>query len=131
MENKIKQGNVKRIGAYTITAIKENYRILPNLFAIENSENTKAIIDAENRKRFRKGLEQRYDEEKERIVEKLEKEYSKDTLIKLKEQATRQIKKQQGTNFPFLSLLSQKLYKNRLLELSGFPSREDWVKKRT
>lgn len=131
MEKKIKQGNVKCIGAYTITAIKENYRILPNLFAIENSENTKAIIDAENRKRFRKGLEQRYDEEKERIVEKLEKEYSKDTLIKLKEQATRQIKKQQGTNFPFLSLLSQKLYKNRLLELSGFPSREDWVKKRT
>lgn len=84
MEKKIKQGNVKCIGAYTITAIKENYRILPNLFAIENSENTKAIKDAENKKRFRKGLEQRYDEEKERTVEKLEKEFSKDTLIKLK-----------------------------------------------
>ena len=76
-------------------------------------------------------MDQRYDEEKERIVEKLEKEYSKDTLIKLRERAARQIEKQQGTNFPFLSLLSQRLYKNNLVESSGFPSRDKWIEKRT
>jgi len=37
VEKKIKQGNVKCIGAYTITAIKENYRILPNLAKISAS----------------------------------------------------------------------------------------------
>lgn len=131
VENKIEEGKVKCIGAYKVTAIKEDYRTLPNLFAIENSEKNKAIKEAENKNKMRKRLEQRYDEEKERIVEKLENEYSKDTLIKLKEQATRQIEKQQGTNFPFLSLLSQRLYKNNLVESSGFPSREKWIKDRT
>ncbi len=79
---------------------------------------------------MRKRLERRYDDEKERIVEKLEKEFSKDTLIKLREQAVQHIEKQQGANFPFLSLLSQRLYQNRLVESSGFPSREKWLEER-
>lgn len=83
------------------------------------------------KKKLRQRLEKRYDEEVEREVEKLEREYSKDTLIKLKEQATREIEKQQGPNFPFLSLLSQRLYKTKLLERSGFPAREKWIRERT
>ena len=54
VEKKIKEGNVNCIGAYTITAIKENYRILPNLFSIDKTENERAERDAENAKRFRK-----------------------------------------------------------------------------
>ena len=130
VEKQIKGGNVKSIGAYTISAIKKDYRILPDLFAMENAEKNKAIKDAENKKRFREQLGRQYDEQKEQIIKKLEGEYSKNTLLQLKDEATKQIEKRHGKDVRVLSLLSRKLYHRKLVESSGVPCREEWIEKR-
>lgn len=121
VEKKIKEGTVNSIGAYTITAIKENYRLLPNLFDQEESDYQKARKEEERRQQVLLRLKQQYEEERDRQFEKHEKEYSTDTLNKLKKQATREVEQQQGENFPFLKLLSEKRFKNKLIEASGFP----------
>jgi len=130
VEEKIKAGTIKSIGAYTLTALKENYQNPPDLFAMEQNQKALARKKQENKKREQDRLEEEYEQEKERLFKKLVQKYPRQELIELQNQATKEICQKHGPNFKFATLLSQRRYKDKLLTATGFPCCEEWLKER-
>ena len=131
VEGKIREGQVRTIGAYTLKAIKENYRSQPNLFECEQRERQKAQDEARQQKRYLDSLHQQYIAEREIIFQKYLKEFPRDKLAVIKDEAAQEIEKMYGRNFRMLDTLSARRFEDRLLESAGFPTREAWIKEKT
>ena len=128
VENKIREGRVRTIGAYTMKAIQENYCFQPNLFEREQIEKQKAQQDERQQKRDLEMLHQQYDEEREKSFQKCLKEFPDDRIAALKNEAAQETEKMYGRDFKLLSTVSARRFKDRVLEVAGFPKQEEWIK---
>ena len=54
-----------------------------------------------------------------------------DQLNTIKTDVQKEILRQYGSDFKFASILSNRLFQDRLLEKAGFPSLESWIKENT
>lgn len=130
VEEKIREGKVRSIGAYTLKAIKENYRNQPNLFEQEQRARQQAIQDAIEQKRDTDRLCQLYDEERDHTFQQFLREFPADRITTIKEEATQEIAKKYGREYRLLDTLSARRFKDRVLEIVGFPQQEEWVKEK-
>jgi hypothetical protein len=127
VEGKIREGQVRSIGAYTLKAIKENYRSQPNLFEREQREKQQAIDDALQQQRDIDRLNRQYESEREKSFQRCLKEFPSEKIAILKAEAAQEMEKRYGNNFRLLDTLSARRFKDRLLECTGFPAREEWI----
>ena len=127
VEQKIQEGTVRTIGAYTLKAIKENYRLMPNLFEREEAEKQKNKDEEEKKKRYLDRLGEEYEQEKERVFNELIKKISEQKLAELEEEVAQEIEERYGRNFRFASTVGHRMLRGKLLARSGFLSREKWI----
>ena len=127
VEQKIQEGTVRTIGAYTLKAIKENYRDLPNLFDQEEAEKQKNMTEEEQRKRSVARLGEEYEQEKERVFAELLTKTSQKKLAELEVEVAEEIEERYGENFRFAKTIGPRMLRGKLLAQSGFASREKWI----
>lgn len=127
VEQKVKEGTVRSIGAYTLKAIQEDYRILPNLFEQEQEQQQQNDRKKEQRKLAIARLEERYELEKRRVCQDLIEKTSEQELAQLNKKVAKEIEERYGKNFRFAETLGQRMLRAKLLARAGFPSRDKWI----
>lgn len=130
VEKKIREGNVRSIGAYTLKAIKENYRSQSNLFEREKMEKQKTMEDEVEKERNQQRLHRLYEYEQEKAFQGYLQELSSDRIAAIKETAALECENKHGKDFRLLSTVTAIQFKKRLLESVGFPSRETWMQEK-
>ena len=132
IENKIQEGQIKNIGAYTLKALKEDYRNKKSQFEIDKEEAKKQKEKEERRKEVEERQKLEYYQYQRQEAEKYKKTLSPEEIQHIKEKAEKEVDKtvKDGKNPDFtIPLLINIEMEKYLIEKSRALSLEEWQQK--
>ena len=128
VEQEIKAGKVKNVGAYTIKAIQKNWQIQLSLFETQEKEERKKQEDKEKLKRFEAGLETAYKELREKTAKKYKATLPQQEIQEIEERIKKQLTIEMGKNTIGIKTHQDIAIKNYYIKKSGMLDFAGWKK---
>ncbi len=128
VEDKQKQGAVKNIGAYTLKAIEEDYRIQKSRFETDKDQERQNSTSREAQKRLSEEREREYDIIRQNMIETFKKGLSETKFKKVENAVRQEVVEKYGEGNPMFPKLLEIAINNRLAKLAAVPSLETWSK---
>ena len=128
VENKQKQGAVKNIGAYTLKAIEEDYRIVKSRFETDKDQERQDNASREAKKRLSQEREREYGIFRRNMVETYKKGLSEAKFKRIENEVRKEAVEKYGEGNPMFEKLLEIAVNNRLAKQAAIPSFETWSK---
>lgn len=128
VEKKIKNTNIKNIGAYTIKAVEENYQEQLSLFKEQEDKARKKEKDKKELKNFEDGLDIVYKEQREKNAEKYKATRTPQEIETIEEKIKKQIIAEMGKNTIGIKTHQEIAIKNYYVKKLNMLDFEDWKK---
>lgn len=128
VENKQKQGAVKNIGAYTLKAIEEDYRIQKSRFETDKDQEHQKSASREAENRLSQEREREYGIFRRNMIETFKKGLSEAKFKKIESAVRLEVIEKYGEGNPMFSKLLEIAINNGLAKLAAIPSFEAWSK---
>jgi plasmid replication initiation protein len=128
VENKNKKGKIKNIGAYTIKALKEDYRNQKSQFEIDKEDAIKKQQKEKSQKELEEKQQIEYAKYKRNKADEYRKKLSHQELQLIKEECQKQAEiESEGNEFLFKFLMRTKM-EDYLAQKTGVLPFEEWQK---
>ena len=128
VEEKQKQGTIKNIGAYTLKAIEEDYRIKKSRFELDKEQNRQASIDREAKNRLSESSERDYSIFRRNMIETFRKGLSEVKFKRVENEVRQEVIEKYGESNLMLEKLVEIAINHKLAKLSAIPPFEVWSK---
>lgn len=126
VEEKQKQGTIKNIGAYTLKAIEEDYRIKKSRFELDKEQNRQASIDRETKNRLSEMCERDYGIFRRNMIETFRKGLSEVKFKRVENEVRQEVIGKYGESNLMLEKLVEIAINHKLAKLAAIPSFELW-----
>ena len=126
VENKHKQGAIKNIGAYTLKAIEEDYRIQKSRFELDKEQKRKTSASKEAQKRRSEARERDYGIFRRNMIETFRKGLTEVKFKRIEDEVRSEVAEKYGEDNPMQKKLVEIALKHKLGKLAAIPSLEDW-----
>ncbi len=131
VEEKQKQGTIKNIGAYTLKAIEEDYRIKKSQFELDKEQNRQASVEREAKKRLSESRERDYGIFRRNMIETFRKGLSEAKFNRVENEVRQEVTEKHGDDNPMQEKLVEIAINHKLAKLAAIPSLEVWNKSGT
>ncbi len=128
VEDKQNQGAIKNIGAYTLKAIEEDYRIKKSRFELDKEQNRKASIAREAQNRLIQRREREYGIFRRNMLETFRKGLSEAKFKRIESEVRQEVSDKHGDDNPMQEKLVEIALNHKLAKMAAIPSLEVWSK---
>ncbi len=128
VEEKQKQGTIKNIGAYTLKAIEDDYRIKKSRFELDKEQNRQASVERETKKRLYESSERDYGIFRRNMIETFRKGLSEEKFKRIETEVRQEVAEKRGDNNPMQEKLVEIAVNHKLAKLAAIPTFEKWSK---
>ena len=130
VEKKYKDGEVEKIGPYTWKIIQCNIKAQMSIFDIEKQERKEETLKKEEEKQQQEALERKYHEFRCEEIDRFKQSLSEDKLNEIEGAVKEDVEASAKTRIGQKTFIRMGV-DQRLAEMAGIPSFDEWQKKQT